>query len=218
MYKNSKNTPGISRRNVLQQLTLTGAGIALFGTSSANNIFNGAGNQGPLLPFSIPPMPPLQPGPGGLDIRTRVRSSQTNGQFSCVETAVAPMHMGPAPHVHKDLDELMYVLEGTATVLMNGTPETIAAGGWHFRPRKIEHTFWNASDEPLRFIDMYFNQNFEDFLEELFHKIFPDMQKSHLTPADPDIARRIAALNARFGVTTFNEKRQPLVEKYRLKA
>ncbi|MBC7399064.1 MAG: hypothetical protein H7289_03900 [Mucilaginibacter sp.] len=44
------------------------------------------------------------------------------------------------------------------------------------------------------------------------------MQKQHLTPANPGIAKQMAELDARFGVTTFVEKRQLLVEKYGLKA
>ncbi len=171
----------------------------------------------PLTPFYLPPEAALEPGPGGLNIRTWVRSSQTNRQFSCVETAVAPRQMGPAPHVHQALDEIMLVLEGTATVMVDGKVEEIKAGGWHLRPRQLEHTFWNGSDSPLRFIDMYFNQNFEDFLEELFHQIFPEMMQKQLTPADPEIAKRLADLDKRFGITTFAEKRQPIMEKYGLK-
>ena len=47
----------------------------------------------------------------------------------------------------------------------------------------------------MRFIDMYFNQNFEDFLEELFHEIIPDMVQNKLTPADPGIAKRMHDLD-----------------------
>jgi mannose-6-phosphate isomerase-like protein (cupin superfamily) len=214
--KNNQNNIGISRRESVKQLTLVSAIIGL-----AINPFNAAAitaaDISPMLkPFYLPPLPPLLPGPGGLDIRTWVRSSQTNKQFSCVETAVSPRKMGPAPHVHAQLDELMLVLDGTATVWMDGKTEEVAAGGWHLRPRKIEHTFWNASDKPLRFIDMYFNQNFEDFLEELFHQIIPKMINNHLTPTDPGIATQMADLDARFGVTTFAEKRQPLIEKFGL--
>jgi mannose-6-phosphate isomerase-like protein (cupin superfamily) len=71
-----------------------------------------------LQPFYIPPGEPLKPGPGNVDIRTIVRSKQTNNQVSNVEVAVSPKQMGPSPHVHQDLDELMYVLEGTATVMI----------------------------------------------------------------------------------------------------
>ncbi|AMR34558.1 cupin [Mucilaginibacter sp. PAMC 26640] len=197
-------------------MALVGA-ILGFGGVPSNAVGTSVTNISQLgQPFYLPPLAPLKPGPGGLDIRTWIRSSKTNKQFSCVEAAVAPRQMGPAPHVHAELDELMLVLEGTATVWLNGKAEEIMAGGWHFRPRLIEHTFWNASDKPLRFIDMYFNQNFEDFLEELFHRIIPEMRKNNLTPADPCVAKRTAELDARFGITTYPEKRQPLIARYGL--
>lgn len=199
----------ISRRSLIQQLTIASLGFGLAEIPSLQQ-------EASVSPFYLPPQSPLQPGPGGIDIRTWVRSSQTNKQFSCVETAVAPRKMGPAPHVHRDLDELMLVMEGTATVIVDGKVSEIQAGGWHFRPRKLEHTFWNSAEKPLRFIDMYFNQNFEDFLEELFHQIFPDMMKNNLTPADPQIVKRLKNLDQRFGVTTFAEKRQTIIDKYGL--
>ena len=86
------------------------------------------------------------------------------------------------------------------------------------RPHGIVHTFWNTTDKPVRYIDMYFNQSFEDFLEELNNKLLPDMEKNNLTPADPGIAKRWADLDKRFGSTTFFEKRQPIIDKYGLKA
>jgi mannose-6-phosphate isomerase-like protein (cupin superfamily) len=215
-----KKNMTISRRRMMQNLAMTTASLSLAQFALGKQATDARKEDKeiqPLLPFYLPPQKPLLPGPGGIDIRTWVRSSKTNSQFSCVETAVAPRTMGPAPHVHKDLDELMLVLEGTATVIVDGKVEEIQAGGWHFRPRKLEHTFWNGSEKPLRFIDMYFNQNFEDFLEELFHQIFPDMMKKNLTPKDPQIANRLKNLDERFGVTTFPEKRQPIIDKYRLK-
>ncbi|MFM2326259.1 MAG: hypothetical protein RIR31_461 [Bacteroidota bacterium] len=209
-----------SRRNAIQQLALATAGLSFFSLASCNEkttteIIKPEGKS--LSPFYLPPSAPLQPGPGGIAIRTLIRSSQTNMQFSSVEAAVAAKQMGPAPHLHKELDEIMLVLEGTATVMVAGKVEEILAGGWHLRPRGIEHTFWNSADTPLRFIDMYFNQNFEDFLEELFHKIIPEMVQNKLTPADPAIAKRMADLDTKFGITTFPEKRQAIIEQYGLK-
>ncbi len=169
-----------------------------------------------LQPFYIPPREPLQPGVGNADIRTVIHADQTDKQFSNVEVAFAPKQMGPSPHVHENLDELMYVLEGTATVMIGEKVYEVEAGGWNFRPRRIIHSFWNASDKPLRFIDCFFNQNFEDYLEELFHKIIPDMIKNNLTPATPEIANRIAALDKKFGVTWFHNQRQAIIDKYKL--
>jgi quercetin dioxygenase-like cupin family protein len=168
-------------------------------------------------PFYIPPVTALMPGPANVDTRTIIRSKQTEGQLSNVEVAVAPKQMGPSPHVHKDLDELMYVLEGTATVKIGKEIYEVKAGGWNFRPRGIVHSFWNASDKGLRFIDFFFNQNFEDYLDELFHRIIPDMVQGNLTPASPAIASRMAALDQKFGVTWFHENRQAIIDQYGLK-
>ena len=171
-----------------------------------------------LNPFYIPPTQSLVPGPGNVDIRTIIHSKQTGKQISNVEVAVAPKQMGPSPHIHKDLDELMYVLEGTATVMIGKEIYEVEAGGWNFRPRRIVHSFWNASDKPLRFIDCFFNQNFEDYLEDLFHKIIPEMVQQKLNPTSPSIANQIAALDKNFGVTWFHSQRQSIIDKYSLKA
>ncbi|MFN8253368.1 MAG: cupin domain-containing protein [Ferruginibacter sp.] len=206
-----------SRRNAIQQMFCAAAGIGLFPfAASAENIHTMQEEK--LVPFYIPPAAPVQPGPGGMDIRTIIRSTQTNQQFSCVEYAVAAKKMGPAPHYHKALDELMYVLEGTATVMVGDVFYEIPAGGWHMRPRGLVHTFFNHTDKPFRAIDMYFNQDFENYLEEMFHHIIPDMQQQKLTPKDPGIAKRMHDLHEKFGMVGFPEKRQAIIDKYGLTA
>ncbi|MEO6188339.1 MAG: cupin domain-containing protein [Ginsengibacter sp.] len=202
----------MKRRNFL---STTAVGFSLLNFpafTSAQNKKNGE----MLQPFYIPPHEALQPGVGNSDIRTVIHADQTDKQFSNVEVAFAPKQMGPSPHMHENLDELMYVLEGTATVMIGEKTYEVEAGGWNFRPRRIIHSFWNASDKPLRFIDCFFNQNFEDYLEELFHKIIPDMLKNNLTPTTPEIANRISALDKKFGVTWFHSQRQAIIAKYKL--
>lgn len=147
-------------------------------------------------PLLLQPQAPLEHG-GGLQIRTWVRSETTGGVYSSVETAVAPKTMGPPPHYHLELDELMYVLEGTATVLVDKEMVEVKAGGWHLRPRLIPHTFWNASDEPLRFIDMYFNQAFEQYLESIFFELNESNGYAEGSAAKNEA---LAALNKKFGV------------------
>lgn len=170
----------------------------------------------PREPFNISPREPLQPGPGNSDVRTIIRSEQTDKQFSNIECALAGKQMGPSPHVHESADELMYVLDGTATVMIGKTIYEVKAGGWNFRPRGIVHSFWNASDQPLRFIDCFFGQDFESYLETLFHKIIPQMIKGNLNPASPEIANQIAALDKKYGVTWYHDQRQAIIDKYKL--
>ncbi|MFY9160613.1 cupin domain-containing protein [Aquirufa ecclesiirivi] len=166
-------------------------------------------------PFLLPPLPPLDH-KGSMDIRVRVKSSMTNGIYSNVECAVAPKTMGPAPHIHKELDELMFVLEGTASVIVGEEIVQVQAGGWHFRPRMIEHTFWNASEKPLLFIDMYFNQPFEEYLERVFHQLTAENGYPNGSEAK---GKEIRALQEKFGLMAAPNaaaKRLEIIKKYDL--
>jgi quercetin dioxygenase-like cupin family protein len=190
---------------------------AFLGTLFAGPVSASTGSADPLKPFYNPPVAELlQPGPGGMSIRTRVRQSQTNGQFSCVEFAVAPKKMGPAPHIHHDLDELMYVLAGTLSVLVGDTVYEVEAGGWHLRPRGLVHTFWNATDKPAVGLDCYFQQPFEDYLETAFHTI-PDTAKQRgLAMNAPEIQAMYRELARKFTMVSFPEQRQVIVTRYGL--
>lgn len=207
-----------SRRTALHQLAAVTLGAGLAGLPDAARAAPASALGGALPPLLLPPTKPLQLKGRGIAMRTWMRSTHTNNQYSSVEFLIAPKQMGPPPHVHRDLDEIMFVLAGAVTVLVGETVYTVPAGGWHLRPRGLVHTFWNGGAVPAHYIDMYFNQNFEDFLEELNDHLLPDMEKNHLTPADPGIAKRWADLDRRFGITTYFEQRQALVDKYGLRA
>ncbi len=174
--------------------------------------------RGPLKPFYIPPSPePLKEGPSGGDGRLKVRSNQTNLQFSCAENLLGPKVMGPSPHLHKELDEIIFVQEGTVSVLVGKEVYEVEAGGWHLRPHGIVHTFWNATDKPVRFIDMYFNQDFDNFLEAMFEKLIPDLMKRGVPLTSKEATGKMDVLYAQYGITMFEDQRQPIVAKYGLK-
>lgn len=170
----------------------------------------------PIKPFLLQGEKPLAHN-GGMDIKVWVRNTATNGLFSSVECAVAPKLMGPAPHAHKELDELMYVIEGTASVLLGDEIVEINAGGWHMRPRMIKHTFFNASDKPLRFIDMYFNQPFEEYLEAIFHQLTPE---NGYTNGSEKKSKEIKRLSENFGLIRYEnseEQKKQIMKEYGLK-
>lgn len=204
----------MERRNFIMTSSLFAAFSALSPLASGTT---------PDTPVSDPLKPVLLPGTtpldhkGGMDIRVWMRSSMTNGLFSSVECAVAPKLMGPAPHHHLELDEIMYVIEGTATVLVGDEVVEVNAGGWHLRPRLITHTFWNASEKPLRFVDMYFNQPFEEYLEAVFFKLTPENGYEN---GSEKKSKAIAALTEKFGLVQLPdawEKRKEIASKYGLK-
>ncbi|MRS60253.1 cupin domain-containing protein [Larkinella terrae] len=208
----------MERRHFLTTGLLASLGVPFTSLNPSVELFSSSVDRSPLKPFYLPPSPePLKIGPSGVDGRIRVRSNQTNRQFSCAESVIGPKIMGPAPHVHKDLDEIMYVLEGTVSILVGDTVYQVEAGGWHLRPHGLVHTFWNATDKPARLIDMFFNQDFENFLEELHERLIPDLIKRGVPLTSKEATSKMDALNTRYGITMFHEQRQPLIEKYGLK-
>lgn len=207
----------MERRNFLVTSGLLAAFSALSPIASISNpVSQMTGTSENLKPVLLPAMPPLEH-KGGMDIRVWMRSAMTNGLFSSVECAVAPKLMGPAPHHHLELDEIMYVIEGTASVLVGKEVVEVHAGGWHLRPRLITHTFWNASDKPLRFVDMYFNQPFEEYLERVFHELTPE---NGYPQGSEKKNKEISALAEKFGLVHLPdawEERKAIAARYGLK-
>lgn len=146
----------------------------------------------------------------------KIRSEHTNGQFCCQEISLQPKQAGPPPHLHKELDEIAYVLEGTVHVLVGDTVTELHAGDYHVRPHGIVHTFWNSGDVPARFIDMYPNQDFLSFFEE-FVRIENKLKKKRLTMQSPEGMQMIEGVLNKFGAVMFYDHFPPLLEKYGLK-
>ena len=206
----------MERRDFLTATSLFAAFSTLSPVIMASGVQTVSEGNEAIKPVLLPALPPLD-NKGSMDIRVWVRSAMTNGLFSSVETSVAPQIMGPAPHYHKELDELMYVIEGTASVMIADEIVEVQAGGWHLRPRLITHTFWNASDKPLRFLDMYFNQPFEEYLEQLFHELTPE---KGFPVGSEKKKKEMKTLSEKFGVVhspTARDERMAIAAKYGLR-
>lgn len=178
----------------------------------------------PLRPFIITPSKSTAIGVGsGVNmVRTLIRAEQTNQQLSCIEGYVEPKDMGPPVHLHKEADELMYVVEGTAGMMVDGEIFIVEAGGFGFRPHGLVHTFFNPSNKPLRFIDFFPNQGFEVYLEGMFFHIPRRLMQQGLQPGTPGFGAgfqtELQALDQQFDVVWFmNDPRyQEIVTTYGL--
>jgi mannose-6-phosphate isomerase-like protein (cupin superfamily) len=208
----------MKRRNFIATSILGSLGGASFLTESFAQLPNDKPKaitnkirKGPIKPLYVKPdnSPAYRGG-------TKIRFNQTNNQFSSFEHVIPPKTMGPAPHVHKDLDEIMRVVKGTVSVLIGNEVVQVEEGGWQIRPHGIVHTFWNAGDEPAVFIDLYPNQNFEVFLEE-FIKTMIQLEKEGRPVNSKEGMERLDVLHKEWGIVMHYDQRQALIEKYGLK-
>ena len=150
----------------------------------------------------------------GMAVGVKLQHAQTGGQFSCVECHLQPRQMGPPPHVHHALDEIMYVTQGTVSVLEVDRVVEVAAGGWHLRPRGLVHTFWNGTDAPAAFLDLYpSGQDFAHYLEELA-QLGADLHAEGANPMAPENLARFKALDARYDHEVFYEQMPAHMAKY----
>jgi quercetin dioxygenase-like cupin family protein len=97
----------------------------------------------------------LAPGDGrrvwvfGDTMTLKATASETGGRMSVVEILAAPGG-DPAPHVHADEDEALYVLDGEFEIVAGADTTRLLAGGFAFIPRGTPHGFTNVGAEPGR--------------------------------------------------------------------
>ena len=152
----------------------------------------------------------------GIDFGFKMRSNQTNGQFSCTEETLTPKTLGVPVHKHDELDEIMHVLEGTVHVLVGEEVFEVNAGDWHLRPRGIPHAYWNQTNEPAKFNDMFLNQDFDEFLDE-FLRIGNKLKEKNISTDSKEASDLYDLLSKKCGLTNYPEMTPLLLKKYGLK-
>ena len=97
----------------------------------------------------------------------KVLSRSVNGCAAIVEHTLEPKSIGAPMHKHTHEDEISHVLEGVLSVIQDGRVQTAKPGEYIVKPRGIFHTFWNAGNERIRFIEVITPGNFEYYFAEL---------------------------------------------------
>ena len=78
-----------------------------------------------------------------------------------------PRALAAPLHRHNREDEYSFVLQGRMGALLGDEVVEAGVGDLVFKPRKQWHTFWNASDEPCRILEIISPAGFERFFAEL---------------------------------------------------
>jgi quercetin dioxygenase-like cupin family protein len=92
--------------------------------------------------------------------RVLLRSEQSDGEVSMVESTMAPGAPGPPLHLH-DFDEAFYMLEGELTFQLDSELTVAGPGEIAFASRGIPHTLANRSDTPARSVIVFTPAGFE---------------------------------------------------------
>ena len=87
--------------------------------------------------------------------------------FALVEHTLPPRALGSPAHRHTTEDEYSYVLEGRLGAQLGDEVVEAGPGELVRKPRGQEHAFWNAGDEPLRFLEVISPGAFAGYFRDL---------------------------------------------------
>ena len=104
---------------------------------------------------------PAQPYDAGA-LRVLVPAARTGGRYALLELHEQAPYRTPA-HVHPELDESFYVLEGTLALEMDGRSHTLPAGSYVHIPRGTVHAQGSADGQPVRLLTRLSPGGFEQF-------------------------------------------------------
>jgi mannose-6-phosphate isomerase-like protein (cupin superfamily) len=117
---------------------------------------------------------------GSIGVRFMLDGESTDGGFALVEHPMSSHALAAPLHRHLREDEYSYVLEGRMGALLGDDVLEAGPGDLVLKPRGEWHTFWNASDDPCRILEIIAPAGFEKFFSEL-------VDLGGVTQADPAV-------------------------------
>jgi quercetin dioxygenase-like cupin family protein len=144
-----------------------------------------------------------------LGTRDIVRGERTGGAVAVSEHDLAPRELGAPTHTHEHEDEISYVTSGRLGVQIGDEVLIAEPGDTVFKPRGVPHAFWNAGDEPVRFLEIFTPSNFQDY--------FAEIETILNVEGEPDF-EALGAVMARYGLSMDMDSIGPLCEAHGLNA
>jgi len=147
---------------------------------------------------------------GALGAKLAVGADENEAGVAVVEHTLAPHSLAAPLHRHSREDEISYVLDGEMTVLADDETSTVGEGEFVVKGRDVWHTFWNAEDEPLRFLEIIAPGEFAGLFEDVA-AFFP------FDPTDEEKLAGYQAVNDRYDFEADLESVPRLCEEHGLR-
>jgi mannose-6-phosphate isomerase-like protein (cupin superfamily) len=143
---------------------------------------------------------------GVIGARFIMDGGPSQGRVSILEHPIVPRGLAAPVHVHRREDEFSFVLEGRWGFRLGSDVAYAEPGDLVYKPRDVWHTFWNATDQPARLLEIISPAGFEQLFVEL----------TELLKTDPGNVEATAALGAKYGVESDPDATALVVEEHGL--
>ena len=98
---------------------------------------------------------------GSIKAIFKADEEETECRYSISEWWLDPHSKGPGAHFHESNDEVFYVLEGTASLLVGDQWIDATRGAFFLIPAGMIHDFENRSNEKAGLLNFYIPGGFE---------------------------------------------------------
>lgn len=128
---------------------------------------------------------------------TKVMGSDTGGRLDLVDHRV-PAGYAPPKHLHRDADEVFYLVDGTLDVTCGDDAWHVGPGSVVFLPRGVPHGFVAGPDGPARTLLINAGAGFGEVIVELgTHADRLQLPGQDVPTPAPE---QIGAVSARYGI------------------
>ena len=101
---------------------------------------------------------------GALKAVFKADELETQGRFSISEWWLEPRHAGPGAHKHDENEEVFYVLEGVASILVAEEWHRMPKGSMCVIPRGVMHDFRNEGTVRTGLLNFFLPGPFEQLM------------------------------------------------------
>lgn len=85
----------------------------------------------------------------------KIKGEHTDNQFGLFELIMQPGSGGPSPHIHKQMTEIFYVVEGEVELTLNEEKVTAQPGAVMVVPQSVPHAFANPGQVQSKLLIMF---------------------------------------------------------------
>jgi quercetin dioxygenase-like cupin family protein len=120
---------------------------------------------------------------GETTVTIKATGDETDGSFYLGEVVLEPGFLGPPPHVHERLHDMVFVLEGTLTMRLGEENIELPGGSFVCVPPGLVHTFSNPGTTSVRLLNFNTPAGWENYMRDLGAAL------AEGTPSPEEIAR-----------------------------
>ena len=92
---------------------------------------------------------------GNSEVIFKAVGSDTHGHLGLFENVIQPSGTAPELHIHRQMEEMFYVLEGEVVIKVGNQTIQGQPGAFVLVPRNTPHTFANLGAEPAKLLIMF---------------------------------------------------------------